>query len=81
MSRYLFLRAMASPLSTQEPTAGGLLSNCVADARMDMPNSFTAQKEKRLLALKFSCCLPLDKNSVRQEFRKELQEILPVPVV
>ena len=60
MSRYRFSRAMTSPLSTQYPTAGGLVSNRLASALRDMLNSFTAQKQERPLAFTFSWCLPLD---------------------
>jgi len=62
ISRYPLPRAMACPLSTEYPNAGGLISNRLASSLSDMPNAFTAQKQKRLLALTFSCCLPLDKN-------------------
>ena len=54
-----FPRAMASPLSTENPTPGGLISNCLASSLSDIPNSLTAQKQKRLLAFTFRCCLPL----------------------
>ena len=63
-----FSRAMFSPLSTENPTPGELISNCLASSLSDVPNSLTAlsavpaqagQKQKRLLAFTFRCCLPL----------------------
>ena len=50
---------MVSPLSTENPTPGELISNRLASSLSDIPNSLTAQKQKRLLALTFRCCLPL----------------------
>jgi hypothetical protein len=54
---------MASPLSTEYPTAGELNSNCLDSSLSDIPNSSTAQKQKRLLAFTFSGCLPFEKTS------------------
>ncbi len=51
---------MTSPLSTENPTAGELNSNLLARSLRDIPNSLTAQKQKRLLACTFRCCLPLE---------------------
>ena len=48
-----FSRAMLSPLSTEKPTPRGLISNRLASSLSDIPNSLTAQKQKRLLAFTF----------------------------
>ena len=48
-----FSRAMLSPLSTEKPTPGGLISNRLASSLSDIPNSLTAQKQKKLLAFTF----------------------------
>jgi len=37
---------MAFPLSTENPTPRGLISNLLATCLIDMPNSLTAQKQK-----------------------------------
>ena len=50
---------MVSPLSTENPTPGELISNRLASSLSDIRNSLTAQKHKRLLAFTFRCCLPL----------------------
>ncbi len=59
---------MVSPLSTENPTPGELISNRLVSSLSDIPNSLTAlsavpaqagQKQKRLLAFTFRCCLPL----------------------
>jgi|GEM_PF-4742228 len=51
-----FSRAMVSPLSAENPTPGGLISNRLASSLSDIPNSLTAlsavpaqagQKQKR----------------------------------
>ncbi len=63
-----FSRAMVSPLSTKNPMPGGLISNRPASSLSDILNSLAAlsavpaqagQKQKRLLAFTFRCCLPL----------------------
>jgi hypothetical protein len=54
-----FSRAMVSPLSTENPTPGELISNRLASSLSDIPNSLNAQKQKRLLAFTFRCCLGL----------------------
>jgi len=51
----LFL-AMNSPLSTANPTPAILISNFLASAVRDMPNSLAAQKQRRLLAFTFLLC-------------------------
>jgi hypothetical protein len=55
-----FSRAIVSPLSTENPTPGELISNRLASSLSDIPNSLTAQKQKRLPAFTFRCCLPLE---------------------
>ncbi len=55
---------MASPPSTEKPTAGGLNSNLLARSLRDIPNSPTAHKQKRLRACTFRCCLPLESISL-----------------
>ena len=51
---------MAWPLSTENPTPGGLISNLLAFSLIDMPNSLTARKQSRLLTFTFRGCFPLD---------------------
>ena len=57
-----FIWQMLSPLSTENPTPGGLIFNRLASSLSDIPNSLTAlsavpaqagQKQKRLLAFTF----------------------------
>ena len=55
---------MASPLSTEYPVAGEVISNLLANSLVDMPNCLTGQKEKRLLARTFLFCLPLENISI-----------------
>jgi hypothetical protein len=51
MSPYPFSRAIATLVATEYPMAGGLISNRLASSLTGMPNSFTAQKQERLLDL------------------------------
>ena len=54
---------MDSPLSTENPTPAGLISNLFARNVCDMPNSLAAQKHRRLLALTLLFCRPFEKTS------------------
>jgi len=51
---------MSYPLSTADPTPAILISNFLANAVRDMPNSLAAQKQRRLLAFTFLLCRPFD---------------------
>jgi len=54
---------MDSPLPTENPTPAVLISNLFARNVCDMPNSFAAQKHRRLFALTFLSCRPFEKTS------------------
>jgi len=47
---------MGSPLSTANPTPPILISNFLANAVRNRPNSLAAQKQRRLLAFTFLVC-------------------------
>ena len=52
---------MSSPLSTANHTPAILLSDFLANAVRDTPNSLAAQKQRRLLAFTFLLCRPFYK--------------------
>jgi len=51
---------MVSSISTENPTPGDLISNRLASSLSDIPNSLTAQKQKRLLAFIYEYLSALD---------------------
>ena len=54
---------MFLPLSTEYPTAEILILRRLANSVSEIPNSRTAQKQKRLRGFTFFYCLPLMKTS------------------